>query len=82
MFLDPSCLPLRPFLNAGTGDFRSDAIPGLEVTIQKAEGQKCERCWNYSVRVGENKRYPTICERCSDAIAEIEQDAEKLTAAS
>jgi isoleucyl-tRNA synthetase len=69
------------FLSAGTGDYRSDAIPGLEVTIQKAEGQKCERCWNYSVRVGENKRYPTICERCSEAIAEIEQDAEKASTA-
>ncbi len=62
------------FLNAGTGDYRSDAIPGLEVTIQKAEGEKCTRCWNYSVHVGENKRYPTICERCSEAVAEIERD--------
>jgi len=61
------------FLNAGTGDYRSDAIPGLEVTIQKAEGEKCTRCWNYSIHVGENKRYPTICERCSEAIAEIEE---------
>ena len=69
------------FLNAGTGDYRSDAIPGLEVTIQKAEGQKCERCWNYSVRVGENPRYPTICERCSEAIAEIERDGAQDAAA-
>src|SRR5579863_1282165 len=60
------------FLNAGTGDYRSDTIPGLEVTIQKAEGEKCTRCWNYSIHVGENKRYPTICERCSEALAEIE----------
>jgi isoleucyl-tRNA synthetase len=43
------------------------------VTIQKAEGEKCTRCWNYSIHVGENKRYPTICERCSEAIAEIEE---------
>jgi isoleucyl-tRNA synthetase len=70
------------FLNAGTGDYRSDAIPGLEVTIQKADGQKCDRCWNYSTRVGENPRYPTICERCTEALAEIEQDAEKSSTAS
>jgi isoleucyl-tRNA synthetase len=69
------------FLNAGTGDYRSDTIPGLEVTIQKAEGQKCERCWNYSNHVGENKRYPTICERCSEAIAEIEQSGTQDAAA-
>jgi isoleucyl-tRNA synthetase len=44
----------------------------LVVVIHRAEGKKCERCWNYSTHVGENPRYPTICERCSEAIAEIE----------
>jgi isoleucyl-tRNA synthetase len=65
------------FLTAGTGDYRSDSISGLEVTIQKAEGAKCERCWNYSTHVGENKRYPTICERCTVALAEIEGATEE-----
>src|ERR1035438_8866332 len=65
------------FLNAGTGDYRSEAIPGLEVTIQKADGAKCERCWNYSTHVGENKRYPTVCERCTEALSEIEAASEE-----
>jgi isoleucyl-tRNA synthetase len=60
------------FLNAVAGDYRSEVIPGLEVTVHKADGKKCERCWNYSVHVGENPRYPAICERCSEALAEIE----------
>jgi len=60
------------FINAGTGEYRSEAVPGLEVTVQRADGKKCERCWNFSTHVGENTRYPTICERCSEAIAEIE----------
>jgi len=38
--------------------------PGLEVKVQRATGRKCERCWNYSPRVGENKLHPTLCERC------------------
>jgi isoleucyl-tRNA synthetase len=42
------------------------------VKVEKANGAKCERCWNYSTHVGENKRYPTICERCTEALAEIE----------
>lgn len=42
------------------------------VEIQKADGEKCERCWNYSVRVGEFEQYPTVCERCSGALTEIE----------
>jgi isoleucyl-tRNA synthetase len=59
-------------LTGGAGNYRSDASPGLEVTVQKAEGKKCDRCWNYSTHVGENARYPTVCERCSAALAEIE----------
>ena len=59
-------------VTAEKGDYRSDVVPSLEVTVQRADGKKCERCWNYSTHVGENPRYPTICERCSEAIAEIE----------
>jgi isoleucyl-tRNA synthetase len=63
------------FLSGGAGDYRSELIPNLEVTIRKADGTKCERCWNYSTHVGENKRYPTVCERCSEALDEIERTA-------
>ena len=42
------------------------------VEIKPADGEKCERCWNYSVRVGESEKYPTVCERCVAALAEIE----------
>ncbi len=63
-------------INAGNGDFVSEAVPSLEVTVQRAEGKKCDRCWNYSIHVGENSRYPTVCERCSEAIAEIESSAD------
>jgi isoleucyl-tRNA synthetase len=44
----------------------------VRVEVARAEGEKCERCWNYSVRVGEEARYPTVCERCGAALAEIE----------
>ena len=43
------------------------------VEIQKADGEKCERCWNYSYRVGEFENYPTVCERCFEALSEIEK---------
>jgi isoleucyl-tRNA synthetase len=44
---------------------------GLKVEIQKADGQKCERCWNYSTHVGEFPRFPTVCERCNEALEQI-----------
>ena len=45
----------------------------VEVTVARARGEKCERCWNYSTRVGESSRYPTVCERCVAALQEREQ---------
>jgi len=47
----------------------------LSVAISNAEGQKCERCWNYSTHVGESSKYPTVCERCVVALEEIEREA-------
>jgi isoleucyl-tRNA synthetase len=52
--------------------FRSEVFPGLAMRVIAAPGAKCERCWNYSTHVGENTRYPGVCERCSAALAEIE----------
>ncbi|MEO0356377.1 MAG: zinc finger domain-containing protein [Cyanobacteria bacterium P01_A01_bin.3] len=40
----------------------------MEVEVQKAEGTKCVRCWNYSTRVGESSEHPDLCERCVDAL--------------
>ena len=54
--------------SSGNGD------RGLHITVQKAAGEKCERCWNYSTHVGENPEYPTICERCSTALKELEAE--------
>ncbi len=41
----------------------------LGIGVVKADGEKCDRCWNYSVHVGESKDDPTICERCVEALA-------------
>ncbi|HZZ15737.1 MAG TPA: zinc finger domain-containing protein, partial [Candidatus Sulfotelmatobacter sp.] len=43
----------------------------VHVEVKKADGAKCERCWNYSPRVGEDKEYPTVCERCSAVLKEL-----------
>jgi isoleucyl-tRNA synthetase len=46
---------------------------GLRVEVQKAAGQKCERCWFYSTEVGKSARYPTVCERCLPVLEELER---------
>jgi isoleucyl-tRNA synthetase len=44
-------------LNRAAGD-------GLQIAVTRADGRKCERCWNYSPSVGQDDRYPTVCARC------------------
>jgi isoleucyl-tRNA synthetase len=44
--------------------YESQDIPGLVIGVDRARGEKCERCWMRSERVGENAEHPTLCERC------------------
>ncbi|MFA5276123.1 MAG: class I tRNA ligase family protein, partial [Candidatus Omnitrophota bacterium] len=40
----------------------------LSVKVEKAEGCKCPRCWNYSLKVGSDPAHPLICDNCLKAI--------------
>ena len=44
----------------------------LLVSVRKAEGEKCQRCWMYSTTVGSIEEFPDICEKCAGAIRKIE----------
>ncbi|MGH9861917.1 MAG: isoleucine--tRNA ligase [Candidatus Acidiferrales bacterium] len=50
-------------------------LPGLEISVEPAEGKKCERCWNYSVQVGSFPSFPTICERCAAVLETLGAEA-------
>jgi isoleucyl-tRNA synthetase len=45
-----------------------DMPRNLRVAILKADGHKCDRCWNYSLSVGTFAEDPTICDRCEAAL--------------
>lgn len=38
------------------------------ITVKKAEGKKCERCWMHLKSVGKNSKHPTLCERCVSVV--------------
>ncbi len=38
------------------------------VSVEKADGLKCVRCWNYSPGVGTNQQHPGLCGKCLEAI--------------
>jgi len=40
----------------------------MVVEIKKAEGTKCQRCWNYSLTVGKDKEHAGICKKCLESI--------------
>ena len=62
---------LRYIFIVSQAEIQEDASAkgGLEIEVAKAEGEKCERCWNYSSSVGADAAFPTICDRCVAAIA-------------
>jgi len=40
------------------------------VTVDRATGVKCERCWRYVAKVSDDPKAQGICDRCEDALAE------------
>ncbi len=66
---------LRYFFIVSAVEVKKGAANGdapVAVEVGKAPGEKCERCWNFSTHVGEDKNNPTVCERCSAVLKEIE----------
>jgi isoleucyl-tRNA synthetase len=50
-------------VTAGSGE--------LAVTVEKARGDKCGRCWNFSEKVGSFDDHPALCDRCHDVVAAL-----------
>ncbi len=48
--------------------YKLDDIPDIAVVIEKANGDKCERCWKYTDDVGSDSNHPEICHRCANAV--------------
>jgi isoleucyl-tRNA synthetase len=41
------------------------------ISVRRSDKPKCERCWRYVQEVGQNRRFPTVCLRCADALEAI-----------
>ncbi|MBI5054991.1 MAG: isoleucine--tRNA ligase [Nitrospirae bacterium] len=49
--------------------YQSSEVEGLSVFVEKAEGNKCQRCWNWDVNVGKYETHPELCKKCYEVIA-------------
>jgi isoleucyl-tRNA synthetase len=52
---------------APSGHLADEAAP--QITIERAQGVKCERCWRYVASVSTQPEWAGLCERCQDALA-------------
>jgi isoleucyl-tRNA synthetase len=63
---------LRELLNVSQLDVvRDDAMTAVRFDVERAAGQKCERCWHWDPAVGAHAVHPTLCPRCVAALAGI-----------
>jgi isoleucyl-tRNA synthetase len=46
----------------------SSSEPDLGIRVEKAVGEKCKRCWNFSPSVGASAAHPDLCHRCEDVL--------------
>jgi isoleucyl-tRNA synthetase len=61
---------LRELLNVSQLELHPGGDASTTVSVSKADGQKCERCWHWETDVGTNPDHPTICARCMRAVDE------------
>lgn len=64
-------------LDAAPADaLRDDQTAGLALTVERAHGDKCPRCWMYSTEIGQVPAHPDLCPRCAHVISHLEEGAE------
>ncbi|HEY4417413.1 MAG TPA: isoleucine--tRNA ligase [Verrucomicrobiae bacterium] len=59
---------LRELVNVSQLTLTGKAGEPDVVSVAKADGQKCERCWHWEMDIGQNTEHPTICGRCVEAV--------------
>jgi isoleucyl-tRNA synthetase len=54
-------------------ELKEGSADEVAVQVERARGDKCERCWRYTLDIGQDSDFPTICSRCAAAVKEILQ---------
>ncbi|MCU0771081.1 MAG: isoleucine--tRNA ligase [Verrucomicrobia bacterium] len=60
---------LRELLNVSQLEVAVTEREDLLITVGKASGEKCERCWHWETEVGTHPQHPTLCARCVEAVS-------------
>ena len=60
--------PLRELLNVSQLDIQLNDSKEIQITVGRASGQKCDRCWHWETDVGSHSGHATLCGRCVEAV--------------
>lgn len=71
-----SQIVLAPLTEASSEAVSDAEVPGLSVLVEKAHGEKCERCWIYSTELGTDTVHPTVCPRCAAVLKELHPEGD------
>ncbi|MEW6661629.1 MAG: isoleucine--tRNA ligase [Bacillota bacterium] len=71
LFITSLVLVHRPGAEVPEAAGSCEEISGLKVLVQKAQGEKCERCWMYSPTVGGDAEHPALCSRCVEVVQSL-----------
>lgn len=55
---------------ACTGEYLIEGDNRVWIGVSRANGLKCERCWNYSLEVGSFNDHPSLCARCHGVVGQ------------
>jgi isoleucyl-tRNA synthetase len=61
---------LRELLNVSELEIKLEGGATVTVSVSKAAGEKCERCWHWEATIGDHAEHPTLCARCVEAVAQ------------
>ncbi len=64
---------LKELFNVAQVELLEDKALGNDVVVEvsPADGDKCDRCWNYMLDVSAYGAWPRVCGRCQSALAEM-----------
>ena len=48
--------------------YKNSELGNLSIVVEKADGEKCQRCWNWDLTVGTFESNPELCKKCYEAI--------------
>ncbi|NOX34600.1 MAG: isoleucine--tRNA ligase [Deltaproteobacteria bacterium] len=51
--------------------YQGREIEGLAIKVNRAKGEKCERCWRFDESIGNDPAHPTACARCVAALKKV-----------